>query len=83
MKTRRIEFRSANTGFALVKLDPDSERRTPWTRYVGLAPGGNNVLFLDGHVEFVEYGGGRFPVTPAHAGVPTNNPVVISIHDEE
>jgi len=30
-------------------------------------PGGNNVLFLDGHVEFMKYPRNEFPVTPAHA----------------
>ena len=31
--------------------------------------GGSNVLFLDGHVEFVEYGSGRFPVTEEYASI--------------
>ena len=30
------------------------------------APGGCNVLFMDGHVEFVKYGN-RFPATPSNA----------------
>ncbi len=32
-------------------------------------PGGSNVLFLDGHVEFVEYSSGRFPVTEEYASI--------------
>ncbi len=60
-----------------------TEGLTPWKLYLNHSPGGSNVLFLDGHVEFVEYGDGRFPVTSAHAGVPTNNRVVIPIHEEK
>jgi prepilin-type processing-associated H-X9-DG protein len=30
-------------------------------------PGGINVLYLDGHVEFLRYGGTRFPATANHA----------------
>jgi len=32
-------------------------------------PDGSNVLFLDGHVEFVEYPAGRFPVTIEYASI--------------
>lgn len=32
-------------------------------------PKGSNVLFLDGHVEFVEYGSGRFPVTDEYVSM--------------
>jgi prepilin-type N-terminal cleavage/methylation domain-containing protein/prepilin-type processing-associated H-X9-DG protein len=30
-------------------------------------PGGSNVLFGDGHVEFIKYPSNRYPVNPAHA----------------
>jgi len=30
-------------------------------------PGGNNVLYMDGHVEFIRYPNDEFPVTPTHA----------------
>lgn len=31
------------------------------------APGGSNVLFMDGHVEFIRYPSDQFPVTPEFA----------------
>ncbi|MBI4557232.1 MAG: DUF1559 domain-containing protein [Candidatus Hydrogenedentes bacterium] len=31
------------------------------------APGGGNVLYLDGHVEFLKYPAGKFPMTPDSA----------------
>ncbi len=30
-------------------------------------PGGNNVLYMDGHVEFIRYPNTDFPVSPTHA----------------
>jgi len=29
-------------------------------------PGGSNVLYMDGHVEFVRYPADQFPMTPVH-----------------
>jgi prepilin-type processing-associated H-X9-DG protein len=30
-------------------------------------PGGSNILYMDGHVEFLRYPSDRFPVTPGYA----------------
>jgi prepilin-type N-terminal cleavage/methylation domain-containing protein/prepilin-type processing-associated H-X9-DG protein len=42
------------------------------TQYFNHLPGGSNVLYMDGHVEFQRYPGGKFPANPpaayAHAG---------------
>ncbi len=45
-----------------------------WTvqQYFNHLPGGSNVLYMDGHVEFQKYPGGKYPANPpaawAHAG---------------
>jgi len=52
-----------------------SEIATAWDalsmniQYFNHVPGGANVLFMDGHVEFLKYPGDQFPVTRADAVV--------------
>ena len=58
-------FASSPTGFAAATPAANMGQGTTKFNHI---PGGSNVLFMDGHVEFIRYGVEEFPITAWMAG---------------